>query len=55
MASNADKIRLDRKRAAVIAKIQEVAPHAPVLIGMLDEVKLDLILIALAGSRVEPG
>lgn len=43
---------LDKKRAAAAAKIEEVAPHILSLIALLDETKVDLILIALAGARV---
>lgn len=48
-----DKARVDRKRALAIAKIQEIAPVAQYLIGGLEEIKLDLLLMALAGRRVE--
>lgn len=45
--------RLAAKRARAVARIQELAPHAPLLIGMLDEMKVDLLLIALGGATVE--
>lgn len=50
MARN-DK-NLDAKRQQAAEKIREIAPHADVLIGMLDETKIDLLLIALAGATL---
>lgn len=43
---------IDVKRARVVAIIERTAPHIAQLAGMLDETKLDLILIALGGERV---
>lgn len=49
----ADKKEIESKRAAVASRIKELAPNAEMLVAMLDEVKLDLLLIALAGARVK--
>lgn len=49
MTSNAD---LAKKRAAAAAKIKEAAQHIESLIALLDETKVDLILIALAGATL---
>ncbi|WP_164898551.1 hypothetical protein [Mesorhizobium sp. M7A.F.Ca.MR.362.00.0.0] len=43
---------LEAKRKQAVAKIKEIAPHAEVLIGMLDETKIDLLLISLAGATI---
>ena len=43
---------IDAKRKRVIEVIERTAPHIGQLAGMLDETKLDLILIALAGERI---
>lgn len=43
---------IEAKRLQAAAKIKEIAPHAEVLIGMLDETKIDLLLIALAGATI---
>jgi hypothetical protein len=43
---------LDAKRKQAVAKIQEIAPHAELLIGMLDETKIDMLLISLAGATI---
>lgn len=47
-----DKELLDRKRKEAANKIKSVAPHVDMLINMLDETKIDMILIALAGARI---
>lgn len=52
MATKEDKDRKQRKAEAVAAKIKEVAPHADMIIGMLDETKLDMILIAFGVGSV---
>lgn len=52
MATKADSARVDAKRLLVAATIQEIAPHANVVLFMLDEVKIDLLLIALVGARL---
>ncbi|WP_292099470.1 hypothetical protein [Mesorhizobium sp.] len=43
---------VQKKRARAVAKIKEVAPHVESLIQLLDETKVDLILIALAGATL---
>ncbi|MCC0018416.1 hypothetical protein [Mesorhizobium denitrificans] len=52
MATKEDKDRKHRKAEAVAAKIKEVAPHADMIIGMLDETKLDMILLAFGVGSV---
>ncbi|WP_338811171.1 hypothetical protein V2V90_23830 (plasmid) [Agrobacterium leguminum] len=52
MATKEDRDRKQRKAEAVAAKIKEVAPHADMIIGMLDETKLDMILIAFGVGSV---
>jgi len=52
MATKEDKDRKQRKTEAVAAKIKEVAPHADMIIGMLDETKLDMMLLALGVGSV---
>lgn len=52
MATKEDRDRKQRKAEAVAAKIKEVAPHADMIIGMLDETKLDMILIAFGAGSV---
>jgi hypothetical protein len=47
-----DSERIETKRARVVAKIKEVAPHIDYLAGVLDETKLDLLLISLAGETL---
>ena len=45
---------IESKRRRVVEVIERTAPHIRELAGMLDEVKVDLILIALAGERLDP-
>lgn len=52
MATKEDKDRKQRKAEAVAAKIKEIAPHADMIIGMLDETKLDMILLAFGVGSV---
>jgi hypothetical protein len=52
MATKEDKDRKQRKADAVAAKIKEVAPHADMIISMLDETKLDMILLAFGVGSV---
>lgn len=49
-----NKNELEAKRKQAAAKIKEVAPHIDMLISMLDETKIDLLLIALAGAKILP-
>lgn len=46
--------RLASKRQCAAAKIRELAPHVDTLIDLLDETKVDLLLIALC-SETLPG
>lgn len=39
--AKADEYRMQEKREVIAARIKEIAPNADVLIGMLDETKLD--------------
>lgn len=43
---------LDAKRERAAARIEEVAPHIRTLIAMMDETKVDLILMAIAGETL---
>jgi hypothetical protein len=52
VTAKSDRERVEAKRARVVAKIKEVSPHIDYLAGILDETKLDLLLIALAGERL---
>jgi hypothetical protein len=45
---------IDIKRQKAASKIKEVAQHIDSLINMLDETKIDLLLIALSGATVSP-
>ncbi|QIV65942.1 hypothetical protein Cp1R7AA1_084 [Mesorhizobium phage Cp1R7A-A1] len=49
----ARKANVDRKAEAVATKIKEIAPHADMLVRMLDETKLDMLLLALGIGRVD--
>lgn len=46
---------IEAKRARAAAKIKEIAPHIDALIAMLDETRVDLILIALCGETLPGG
>jgi hypothetical protein len=46
MANTADKNRKQAKAAAVVARLAEIHDSREMLIGMLDEGKLDLIILA---------
>ena len=46
MAPRKDDVeRLNAKRAAVAEKVKEIAPHADALISILDEHRVDLLLL----------
>lgn len=47
--------RKREKAVAVAARIVEIAPSAELLVGMLDEGKLDMMILALGIGRVEIG
>lgn len=50
------KADLQQKRLAAARTIEELAPNAHVLVGMLDETKIDMLLLALGkGHVVAPG
>lgn len=46
MATTADKERKQKKAEAVAARIKEIAPHADMIISMLDETRIDMVLLA---------
>lgn len=46
------KRAIEEKRRRVVEVIERTSPHIGQLVSMSDEVKLDLILIALAGERI---
>jgi hypothetical protein len=50
MTTKSEIARLHQKRRQVAERIKEVAPMIAALVGMLDEVKVDLLLIALSGA-----
>lgn len=52
MATTEDKERKQKKAEAVAARIKEIAPHADMIIGMLDETRLDMVLLALGIGSV---
>lgn len=54
VAERADA-RLAAKRERAATKIEELAPHARLLLGMLDETKVDLLLIAIGGAHLPGG
>lgn len=47
MTTNADKARKAEKAAAIQKRLAEIGPSADLLLGMLDETKLDLLILAL--------
>lgn len=47
------KAALAHKRERLAAKITEIAPHIDSLIGLLEETKVDIMLIALGVGSVE--
>ena len=47
MATAADRERKNRKADAVVRRIREMDQSLPLLIGMMDEAKLDLMILAL--------
>lgn len=47
------KNALEAKRNMAAKKIKEVAPHIDTLISMLDETKVDLLLISLSGAKIK--
>jgi hypothetical protein len=53
MANGRDKERKDRKAQAVIDRLAEIHESRELLIGMLDEAKLDLLVLALGIGAVE--
>lgn len=53
MGAKSDRERIDAKRRAAGAKIREIAPHADMLLSVLDETRLDMLLLALNAGHVE--
>jgi len=52
VSSKSAKARYAVKAAAVIARLDEIHASRDLLIGMLDEGKLDLMILALGIGRV---
>lgn len=53
MSSKADENRRRDKASAVIVRLTEIMPHLTTLIGMMDEHKLDAMILALGIGAVE--
>jgi hypothetical protein len=53
MANAQDKARKDRKSEAIVKRLEEIHQSRELLIGMLDEVKLDMLILALGIGSVE--
>lgn len=47
MANKADTERKTAKRDAIIARLADIRGNEDILLGMLDETKLDLMILAL--------
>lgn len=52
MATKADIERKTAKRDAIIARLAAIRGNEDILFGMLDEVKLDLMVLALGIGEV---
>lgn len=52
MANKQDRDRKDAKAAAVVRRLAEVHEHSDLLIPMLDEYKLDMLILALGIGAV---
>lgn len=52
MATKSDRDRKDAKAAAIVARLADIHASRDLLIGMLDETKLDLLIIALGIGTV---
>ena len=46
-------LRVLRKAEAIVRRLEEIHPSRELLIGMLDETKLDLMILALGIGEVE--
>lgn len=53
MANAQDKDRKARKSEAIVKRLEEIHESRELLIGMLDEVKLDMLILALGIGVVE--
>lgn len=47
MATKAEHYRKQAKRDAIIARLAEIKGNEDILLGLLDETKLDLMILAL--------
>lgn len=47
MATKADTDRKQAKRKAIVARLTEIKGNEDILFGLLDETKLDLMILAL--------
>lgn len=48
-----DQRNLRVKREMLVARVKDLAPKIDTLVGMLDETKVDLVLIALVGLKLD--
>jgi hypothetical protein len=53
MANAQDRDRKDRKAEAIVKRLEEIHESRELLLGMLDEVKLDMLILALGIGSVE--
>jgi hypothetical protein len=53
MATFRDKERKTDKAIAIVKRLEEIHDSREILIGMLDETKLDLMILALGIGEVE--
>ena len=55
MVTKIDRDRRAEKAAAVVKRLAELHEHADMIIPMLDEVKLDMMILALGIAAVRLG
>ena len=53
MSNREDGQRVASKRDAALARIREISDGGELLLRLLDETKLDMLLLALNAGRVE--
>lgn len=53
MANSQDRTRRQRKADIICARMREISA-SPALMGLMDEIKLDMLLIALRIGEVTP-
>lgn len=52
MATKAENERKAAKRDAIIARLEAIRGNEDILLGMLDETRLDLLILGLGGIGV---